>query len=197
MEPRVQRDGAISSQAASKTPSKTWLYAALALIGVLLVVWAAWPKHSPAARETARNLAPRTAVPAGNRGTNRGAWETRTLGPEGSAAKSQPKALPARVETVPRREVTPAKAGPAAVNGEVWRVVVYTYNHAEDAQRKARSLNAQHPDLAADVFSPDGRGAPYLVTVGGQMNRADALRLRQRVGRMGMPRDSYIQNYKR
>lgn len=196
---RVQRDGAtFASKTASNALPRNWIYAALALIVVLLVVWAAWPKRSPAAREAARNGALRTAAP----GVNRGAWETRTLAPDGGA-KSQPKALPARVETVPRRDVAPArrdvapaKAEAAAVNGAIWRVVLYTYNRAEDAQRKAHSLNAKHPDLAAEVFSPDGRGAPYLVTAGGHMSRADALHLRQRAVRMGMPRDSYIQNYK-
>ncbi len=189
---RVPRpEATFASKTASKALPRNWIYAAAALIVVLLVIWAAWPKRSPAGREAARNGAVRTGAP----GTNGGAWETRTLAPDG-AAKSQPKAPPARVETVPRRDVAPLKAETAAVNGAIWRVVLYTYNRAEDAQKKAHSLNAKHPDLAAEVFSPDGHGAPYLITVGGHMSRADALHLRQRAVRMGMPRDSYIQNYK-
>ncbi len=196
------------ARSTTKTLPKNWIYAASALIVVLLVAWAAWPKHSPAPGETARNRTPGTAVPGGNPAANpgaksganpprsRGAWETRTLAPDGSAAKTQPKALPARVETVPRRDVPPVKAEAATANGAVWRVVLYTYNRAEDAQKKAHSLNAKHHDLGAEVFSPDGHGAPYLVTAGGHMSRADALHLRQRVVRMGMPRDSYIQNYR-
>ncbi len=190
---RVPRGGAIlASQTPSKSIPKNWVYAGLALIVVALLAWAAWPKHSSPARETARNRAVRTAVPA----ANPRAWETRTLAPDGTAAKAQPKALPARVETVPRRDVTPAKAQAVAASGAIWRVVLYTYNHTEDAQRKAHAINSKHPDLAADVFSPNGHGAPYLVTVGGHMSRDEALRLRQRALRMGMPRDSYIQNYK-
>jgi hypothetical protein len=65
-----------------------------------------------------------------------------------------------------------------------------------DAEKKAQSLNERHADLDAKVFSPNGQGSPYLVTVGGNMTREEAARLRQRVVGLGLPHDSYIQNYK-
>ena len=83
---------------------------------------------------------------------------------------------------------------PAAA-GAVWRVVVFTYNRQTDAQKKAELVNKRHPDLGARVFTPRRDASPYLVTVGGRMTKEQAARLRQRVIRLGLPRDSYIQNY--
>ena len=77
----------------------------------------------------------------------------------------------------------------------MWRVVVFTYNHQGDAEKKAQSVNQKHPNLNASVFSPAGNG-PYLVTLGGAMTREEAQQLRRKALREGMPRDSYIQNYK-
>ena len=88
--------------------------------------------------------------------------------------------------------VAPSKA--VAGGNNIWRVVVYTYNREGDAQRKAAEINSKHPDAGAEVFSP-GTGAPYLVVIGGQMSREQAGRLRQNAVRMGLPRDSYTQNY--
>ena len=73
---------------------------------------------------------------------------------------------------------------------------MFTYMREADAERKAQSLNERHPNLDAKVFSPNGQGSPYLVTVGGQMTREEAAHLRQRVIGLGLPHDSYIQNYK-
>jgi hypothetical protein len=78
----------------------------------------------------------------------------------------------------------------------VWRVIVFTFAHESDAEKKAHSVNERHPNLDAKVFSPAGRGTAYLVTVGGKMTREQAAQLRNRVIEMGLPRDSYIQNYK-
>jgi eukaryotic-like serine/threonine-protein kinase len=66
----------------------------------------------------------------------------------------------------------------------------------ESAQSRANLINQKHPELQAQVFSPDGHGGLYLVTLGGGMQRDDAVSLRQKALRLGMPRDSYIQNYK-
>ena len=84
---------------------------------------------------------------------------------------------------------------PHTVNGPVWRLIVFTYGTAESAQNMANLINEKHPELQAEVFSPDGHGL-YLVTLGGRMQRDDAARLRQKALGLGMPRDSYIQNYK-
>lgn len=81
------------------------------------------------------------------------------------------------------------------MKGNVWRTVLYTYNRQSDADEKAKALNAQHADLHADVFSPSGRG-PYLVCAGGRMSREEAVQMRKRVVGLGLPHDSYIQNFK-
>jgi len=75
-----------------------------------------------------------------------------------------------------------------------WRVVAFTYNHKEQAQKKAASLASQHPELSPAVFSPNGK-APWLVTIGGTLQRDDAYALARKAGSLGLPRDTYAQNY--
>ncbi len=158
-------------------PSRLWIYIAVAGAIVLVLLFAALPRHrNPPAPVTA--AIPANAVPA-----PQPAWATKTLLPE----KSRPKAVS------PRK--TPAEESPT-VNGPVWRVVVFTFAHEPDAQKKAHLVNEQHPDLAAKVFTPHGHAGVYLVTVGGKMTREEAARLRRRIIGLGLPRDSYIQNYK-
>jgi hypothetical protein len=77
----------------------------------------------------------------------------------------------------------------------VWRVVLYTFSREEDAQKRAQAINGKHPGLDAQTFSPSNSHM-YLVVAGGRMTRSDAARLRLKALREGMPRDSYIQNYK-
>ena len=76
-----------------------------------------------------------------------------------------------------------------------WRVVVFTYNHEEQAQEKVAALAKAHPDLRFGVFTPSGR-APYLVTIGGPMSREEAFALSGKAKREGLPRDVYAQNYR-
>jgi len=75
-----------------------------------------------------------------------------------------------------------------------WRVVAFTYNHEGQAEHKAQVLAQRYPKLAPGVFALHGR-APYLVTLGGVMSRNDARDLRERAVRMGLPRDTYVENY--
>ncbi len=174
--------------------SRLWMYLAAGAVALLLlVVWASRPKQAktiaPANRvpAVASSSAPTTAAPPVDK-----AWQTRTLEPE--------KALPGAV--TPTEKAEPAKRSPvskaeaAAASGAVWRVVVYTFSKPADAQKRAHTINAKHPRLAAQVFSPNGQTGPYLVTLGGRMSREDAARWRSRAIGSGMPRDSYIQNYK-
>lgn len=75
-----------------------------------------------------------------------------------------------------------------------WRVVAFTYNRQEQAQKKASSLEHQHPDLGPAVFSPTGQ-APWLVTIGGALDREAAYALARKARGLGLPRDTYAQNY--
>jgi hypothetical protein len=91
----------------------------------------------------------------------------------------------------------PEAAVPATTNGAGgWRVVAFTYNREAQAQEKAASVAAKHPDLRPEVFTPNGH-APYLVTVGGTMSRDEAFALVKKGHAEGLPHDSYAQNYRR
>lgn len=122
---------------------------------------------------------------------------------KGAAAQPEQPVQPAASGNVAApataRAATPpsgAVAVPAtAAAGPGWRVVAYTYNHQEQAQQKADALGQRHPELQPRVFEPRA-GAPYLVTLGGVMSRSDAIALRVKAIRMGLPRDTYARNYR-
>jgi cell division septation protein DedD len=179
-----------SQTAARFKAARAWVYMAAAVLVVVLVLWSARPKRSPAHPTPAKSTIPAADV-------QYKAWETRTL-PPADAATRRPKPEPARTVPAPppsRPEPVPAKSGSGTINGPVWRVVLYTYAREEDAQKKARTLNAKQPRLDAHVFSPNGKGL-YLVTAGEGMSREDAVRIRKQALSIGMPHDSYIQNYR-
>jgi eukaryotic-like serine/threonine-protein kinase len=85
---------------------------------------------------------------------------------------------------------------PAAANGSrsAWRVIAFTYNRKTDAEKKVSSLKSSHPDLQPVVFTAHGH-APYLVSIGGVMDRDAAYTLARRSRSLGLPRDTYAQNY--
>ena len=75
-----------------------------------------------------------------------------------------------------------------------WRVIAYTYDHENEARKKAAALAEKHPDLHPQVFAPHGHG-PYLVAIGGAMGRDQAMAMARRARGLGLPRDTYAQNY--
>jgi len=94
--------------------------------------------------------------------------------------------------------VAPTLAAPrnGAASGPVqWRVIAFTYNHEDQAKAKAARVAGQHPELRPEVFTPSG-SAPYLVTIGGAMERSDAYALAQKARGEGLARDVYAQNYR-
>ncbi len=98
-----------------------------------------------------------------------------------------PAALPPAGSSQPNPSPTsPAKTG--------WRVVAFTYNRKDQAQKKAASLAQKLPDLRPEVFSPNG-AAPWLVTIGGVQQRDAAYALAHKASAFGLPRDTYAQNY--
>lgn len=171
--------------------SRTWIYVVAGILIVLFLIWTLRPKpgkavnHGSAAITSAQNAgspaAKTTASP-----TDTKAWPTRTLEPDKSASAT----------TNPTASPVPAKPDVGTLNGPVWRVIVYTFNREADAEKKVKSLNAKHPHLEAQVFTPTANSGPYLVTVGGKMTRENAARFRSKAVSMGLPHDSYIQNYK-
>jgi eukaryotic-like serine/threonine-protein kinase len=115
-------------------------------------------------------------------------------------ALETPVAEPGSVATAPAvakpEASVPAVRTVATNSAGQWRVVAFTYNREAQAKEKAASVASKHPDLRPEVFTPNGR-APYLVTVGGTMNRDDAFALLKKGHAEGLPRDSYAQNYRR
>ena len=104
-----------------------------------------------------------------------------------------PQASPApRPEAPPPARTVAAAANPAAI----WRVVVYEYSHRAAAENKARSLNQKRPELHAEVFTPRGNRAPYLVALGGFMTLPEAERVKKQARAAGMPRDTFVRNYR-
>ncbi len=114
----------------------------------------------------------------------------------------------AATHELPRRPspATPADATPTAatstdvtsMTGErgIWHVVAFTYTHQETAQRKATELATRYPQLEPQVYSPTGH-APYLVSLGGGMDRQDAFARRDAARAAGMPQDTYAQNFRK
>lgn len=96
------------------------------------------------------------------------------------------------VERASRAEAI-APAGEAGA-ARVWRVVVYTYRQRSEAERRVRDLAQRYPQLRPSVLATRG-GDDFLVTVGGAMSREEAIALRSRAVGMGLPRDSYAQNF--
>jgi hypothetical protein len=206
-EPTVQRTDSFTEE---RSP-KIWIWAGIAVLALLLLVWALRPKH---AATVAGPSAPSSSAQTKAGGN---AWETKTIQPDGTASSNPPasasKAAPAAVpphqaaskSTTRAREQNAAppvakenttKPETSSASANVWRTVIYTYNRQADADEKAKSLNAQHADLHAEVFSPSGNRGPYLVCAGGRMSKEDAADMRKRVVGMGLPRDSYVQNFK-
>ncbi len=124
----------------------------------------------------------------------------------GSGAKrgtAQPAATASHGAAAAPEKPSPMVARPAAGNGSApavssapgWHVVVYTYNRQAQAEQKAQMLARRYPGLQPGVFAPHGH-APWLVTLGGTMDRTQAINLRAKALRMGLPRDTYARNYR-
>jgi hypothetical protein len=76
-----------------------------------------------------------------------------------------------------------------------WYVVAYTFNHEADALKRAAAIARRNPSLRPQVIAPNG-GKPYLVALGGPMARPDAESLQRRAKASGLPRDTFVRNYK-
>jgi hypothetical protein len=89
-----------------------------------------------------------------------------------------------------------SRAPNAASQSKVeWRVVAFTYNRQDQAQQKVLSLAQKLPAFSPAVFSPNGR-TPWLVTIGGALDRDAAYALARKARSLGLPRDTYVQDYK-
>lgn len=113
-----------------------------------------------------------------------------------SAVQSQKQVLtnPAPKPVAPN--VSSASVATSAGSRGDWRVITFTYNRRTDAEKKVSDLARSHPELEPVVFTPTGH-APYLVSIGGLMDRDAAYALARRSRSLGLPHDMYAQNYSR
>jgi len=156
--------------------------AMLLLLLVAFFVHGRWSRSSGAVQ--ANSAVPAIATEAGD------------AAPAVPSETPAPDAAPAASATaVPETSVPAPRIGEGAGTAQ-WRVVAFTFNREVQAQQKAASLAAKHPGLRPEVFTPTGH-SPFLVVVGGTMNRDEAYALARKVRGEGLPRDSYAQNYRR
>jgi hypothetical protein len=88
--------------------------------------------------------------------------------------------------------VKPATAGNSRT---IWRVIAYTYRYEKPAQEMVDKLKSEHPSLSVAVFSPGGKTTVYLISLGGAMTHEEALKMRDRAASMGLPADTFVQNF--
>ena len=121
-----------------------------------------------------------------------------------SSTTAQPVAQEPAAAPTPRpteraaQHPTPAKpaAAVAASSGHpVWRVVVYTYKGPQQAKEMVDKISGKHPNLDVSVFNPHGKRGIYLVTIGGAMDHDQAVKMQDKAVRLGLPPDTYVQNF--
>lgn len=182
---------------------RMWIVAAVAAVVLLVLLWRLM-RSEPASNANAASqpistlASPQpgdTPAPASVPKTKPSAAVTT----KGKAAKTTTAAVtppPANAAASPNPSVVAYAdpTTPAAHDSRVWRVVAYTFNLEDQAQKKADSLAKRDASLNPQVFSPNGH-APYLVTIGGQMTRDQAEALKQKARSSGLPQDTYAQNY--
>jgi eukaryotic-like serine/threonine-protein kinase len=186
---RLLSDSAPRSQPAAPAPVRVspvqprsfplWAYAAIVVI-LGAVGYRLFPKPGPPAARATPSL-PEAVAPAPK------------VAPV-PAAPTQPAPTQPRA-TQPTEAQAPA-AQLAAGGREYWRVIAYTYASERVAERRVDAINQKWPSAGAEVFTPDGR-SPYLVALGGRMDRDTAVSLLKIARGKGFPRDTYIQNYSR
>lgn len=160
-----------------RTTRRAPLALVLAALLVLLVVFSVWWTKN-------------RTTPAGQMASPDAKAVTTQDAPAAVPAPPPPATLPPQTSSsVVTKEPEPTFKGP------IWRVVLWTYSRQSDAQNKVQELAARYPELHPEVFTPNENGGLYLVVVGGEMTRTQAEDARHRVRQLGLPRDSYIQNF--
>lgn len=173
----IDREEAAERDSARRS---TAIYAVVGIVLVLILGWLLLRHKSSRAPRSASVIPPSAAAPA------------TSLAPTRRSAPS----TAARVQPQPQAEQhTEASAGAAVPRRSVWRVVVYTYRHQDQAQQKADEINHDHPGLNAAAYSPRGDANHFLVVLGGAMDQKQAFAMRDKAISEGLAGDSYVQNF--
>lgn len=144
------------------------LYGAIAVIVLAILGWLVFRPHSEPSSGPAPAPPTQAAAPSAPQPT---------VAPKPAASKPSP------------------AAAAAAGDRSIWRAVAYTYKSQTKAADMVAKISGKHSDLGAEVFSPPGRGGVYLVTVGGAMDHDQAIKVRDKARREGLPADTYVQNF--
>jgi SPOR domain len=168
------------------------MYGALAVVVLAIIGWLLLRPHSEPAPATATNpqTAPQAVAPAPPVNEKPPAAKPPTAKPPTARPNA---AKPAVAKPAPSS--TPGAATPGLTDRSIWRVVAYTYKGQTKAEDMVAEINGKHADLGAEVFGPTKQSGDYLVTVGGAMDRAAAARMLDKARRLGLPADTYIQNF--
>lgn len=179
----------IASQDSDRRSGLSTRSMALTGLAVIIVFWLIWhlshrhPTSTATPQESSISSSPAAASGSAPSGTTH------------PGRKPSPAAKPSAAQrSTQATSPLPSQQNAGSGSRDQWRVVAFTYNHADQAQKKADTITQHHPDLHTEVFSPSGH-APYLVTVGGVMSRDQAFAFVQKVRQMGLPSDTYAQNY--
>jgi hypothetical protein len=117
--------------------------------------------------------------------------------PTQTASSSQTASAARGANTAPRQVASAApETTPVAAESHVqpgWYVIAYTFNHEEQALKRAAAIVRRYPGLHPQVIAPSGNA--YMVALGGAMSRNEAESIRNHARRAGMPRDTFVRNY--
>ncbi len=195
----------------ARAKRRAWILVAIAFAILLGVVWLLRP--APAVRHVGANRSaqvPTSQLAVKDKANHGQTMTLPAMGQDGApASMSTAKAAPAQNDTASaqtteqKRPAAPAASAKntqtsVATSGPIWRVVLYSYNRAADAEGRAARINERHGGWNAELFTPNGSGnAPFLVVIGGAMDYRHAAELRKKAIHSGLPRDAYLRNYNR
>lgn len=120
--------------------------------------------------------------------------------PSRAEAASQPTPVVAKnTATTPAPLATPVAAHPTnLVTSSMqagWYVIAYTFNRADQAAIRVAAIAKKNPSLHPKIVAPGGH-SPYLIALGGPMSKPQAESLQKRARESGLPRDTFVRNYK-
>lgn len=157
---------------------RTGLYAGLAVVVLLFLGWLIFRHGNAPVNSSAAAAGSSSATAAGD-----------------SAPATPPPPVAASSAARPSPSGTTAPGASPKGARSVWRVVAYTYLHRDQAQHKADEVNSQHPGLNAAPYALRGNSGPFLVVLGGEMDREQAFALLDKARGEGLPTDIYAQNF--
>jgi eukaryotic-like serine/threonine-protein kinase len=194
-----ENDG--SEIVSSKSSRPIAVYIALAVVLVLITGWLIF-RHKPdsaaekAAPPTQSANLPAAAAPPPEKPDTPAPPVASTPAQTAGARPAKPSATRS-ASTQAASAAAPSSGTNAPVDRPVWRVIAFTYNREDQAQRKTEEISQAHADLQPSVLSVSAGDHPrFLVTVGGAMDRSHAQALRDQATALGLPADTYIENFR-